>query len=581
MTERPRLARRNFLKNTAAAGAAVAATSLLGTTPSQAAGVPRKWDKETDVVIIGSGIAGMCAAIEAADAGAKVIVLEKDAQPGGAAKFSGGHMTAAGTDVQKRAGIEDKSDWLFDAMMETSEMTAVPELVRKFAESSGEHIRWLENLGVKFTDFFMNGTADRIKDGVGRGHQIAQSPDYPGGPHRGGLGVMVVLMRSADKRGVTTLLNHKMTRLIRVDGGGTVDGPAVGPVVGIEAETDGKPLTIKANRGVVLTTGGWSGNLEMGLAEDPRLTPDIYPDCWPYHLCLGEGHLAAVDVGAELSNMSFGGYLPMRWGSRVYQIWEPQTFTSVPSINTGVNIVDFRRVIIVKSDGKRYINEMLGDMPMSPSAYPRISTSTPGDFPGHPFNEAYLNLKERPRNVWAVTDAEGAAALGWLLHPEQVRNPNPNSGIALYPEMVAFSDNLKDLAAKMKVDPTGFETTVTRYNKFVDAGKDEDFSKPEPAYQIAQGPFYAMKLALIKHTRRNGIRVNTRGQVLDRSGLAAAKNPASGKVSIDDEKFISRLYAAGECANYLGRYHSHGTLGIYGFYGRVAGKSAASEKSLA
>jgi hypothetical protein len=286
-------------------------------------------------------------------------------------------------------------------------------------------------------------------------------------------------------------------------------------------------------------------------------------------------------VGAELSNMAFGGYLPMRWGTRVYQIWEPQTFTSVPSINTGVSIVDFQRVILVKSDGKRYVNEMLGDTPMSPPGYPKVSTSTPGDFPGHPFNEAYLNLKERPRNVWAVTDAEGAAALGWLLHIDQVRNPNPKSGIALYPEMVAFSDRVKDLAAEMKVDPAGLEATISRYNRFVDAGKDDDFGKPEPVNKIAQSPFYAMKLALIKHTRRNGIRVNTRGQVLDRSDLLMTKNSSTESVSIDNERFIPRLYAAGECANYLGRYHSHGTLGIYGFYGRVAGKNAASEKPLA
>jgi hypothetical protein len=147
--------------------------------------------------------------------------------------------------------------------------------------------------------------------------------------------------------------------------------------------------------------------------------------------------------------------------------------------------------------------------------------------------------------------------------------------------MVAFSDNLKDLAAKMKVDPLGLQSRVTGYNKFVDAAKDDDFAKPEPANNIAEGPFYAMKLALIKHTRRNGIRVNMRGQVLDRSGLVAAKNTASENVSIDNGKFISRLYAAGECANYLGRYHSHGTLGIYGFYGRVAGKNVAAEKPLA
>src|SRR6266404_2664790 len=207
-----RLPRRNFLKKTVVTGAAVAVNSAFGTVPGIAAGVPRKWDKAADVVVIGSGIAGVCASIEAADAGAKVIVLEKDAQPGGAAKFSGGHMTAAGTHIQARLNIEDKPDWLFDAMMQDSEMTAVPELVRKFADNGADHILWLEHQGIKFTDYFLAGGADKIKEGMGRGHQIASSPDYPGGPHRGGLGVMVMLLKSADKRGVSTLFKHKMTR---------------------------------------------------------------------------------------------------------------------------------------------------------------------------------------------------------------------------------------------------------------------------------------------------------------------------------------------------------------------------------
>ena len=86
--------RRAFLKGTAAtatlAGAGAARTTAAGTTV-----VPARWDREADVVIIGSGIAGMCAAIQAATAGARVLVLEKDKEPGGCAKFSGGHMTVA------------------------------------------------------------------------------------------------------------------------------------------------------------------------------------------------------------------------------------------------------------------------------------------------------------------------------------------------------------------------------------------------------------------------------------------------------------------------------------------------------
>jgi succinate dehydrogenase/fumarate reductase flavoprotein subunit len=114
----------------------------------------------------------------------------------------------------------------------------------------------------------------------------------------------------------------------------------------------------------------------------------------------------------------------------------------------------------------------------------------------------------------------------------------------------------------------------------VDAGQDQELGKPSPAHKIVRAPFYAAKMALLKHTRRNGIRVNTRGQVLDRAGFSM-EGDISAEFSVDDERAIPHLYAAGECAHYLGRYHGHGTLGIYSFYGRVAGKHAAAEKALA
>jgi urocanate reductase len=572
--ERPmKPGRRQFIKNTALAGGAIATTGALGASSASAAVLPEKWDKVADVVVIGSGIAGMSAAVEAADGGAKVVVLEKDSVAGGAAKFSGGHMIVAGTDVQARANIEDKPDWLYRDMMADSEYRAVPELIRTYVDGGPEHIRWLEGLGIRFTSFFQHtSNADRIKEGVFRGHQIAPSPDYPGGRPlaNGGLGLMTMLIRGAESRGAAILLGHKMTRIVR--------SGERGPVIGVEAVVEGKTLAIKARRGVIIATGGWSGNLQMGLAEDPRLTPDIYPDCWPYHLCLGEGHIAAVDAGATLGNMAWGGYLVPRWGTRVYQLWEPQTFDNVPTINVGMRLVDFDRAILVKGDGKRYVNESLGDSEGTQD--PNISKFIikADSYPNHPFITAYLDLAERPRNVWAVTDAEGAKRLGWLLHKDQIENPDPKSGIALYPEMVAVADNLKDLATRMKVDPQGLETTITRYNRFVETGKDEDFGKSGMASAIAQGPYYAMKMALLKHTRRNGIRGNTRGQVLDRAGLSASSEGPGA--SIDEQQTISRLFAAGECAHYLGCFHSHGTLGVYSFFGRVAGRSAAAEPAL-
>jgi succinate dehydrogenase/fumarate reductase flavoprotein subunit len=129
----------------------------------------------------------------------------------------------------------------------------------------------------------------------------------------------------------------------------------------------------------------------------------------------------------------------------------------------------------------------------------------------------------------------------------------------------------------MRIDAAGLETTIRRYNAFVDSGRDEDFGKPRVAHKIEGPPFCAAKMALLRHTCRNGIRVNTRGQVLDRAALSGGA--LSADVALDREPVIPRLYAAGECAHYLGRYHGHGTLGIYSFYGRVAGRHAASEQA--
>lgn len=563
--DKKKVARRRFLKGIALGSAVVASSGAL---EAVSAAVPVKfqlrWDKEWDVVVLGSGIAGMSAAIEAADAGASVVVLEREAQPGGLAKFSGGHMSVAGTDVQARLKVVDKPDWLYNDMMENSEMTAVPELVRTFVDNGPEQVMWLQQLGVRFANYFVHSSG--VDKEVDRGHEVGRSPDYPGGrpSGNGGLGMMLMLFRAAGKKGVLTLLEHKMTHLIRPT--------RTGPVIGIEIEKHGKKLMIKANRGVIIATGGYSGNSRMCMAEDPRLTSDILPDGWPYMICHGEGHLAAVNVGAELSNMAFGGYLPIRWGTKIYQLWEPPNFSTVPKANLGVPIADFQRVILIKSDGRRYVNEMLADTSASPAAYPKLSIK-PADFPAHPFNEAYLNISDRPRNVWAVTDAEGAKALGWQI--DEIKSPNPKAGSALYRDMVATADTISDLATKIRVDIRGLNETVGRYNRFVDGGKDEDFGKPNPAYKIVEGPFYGVKLAMLRHTRRNGIRVNTKSQVLDRSQLLE-----NDGISINFEKTIPRLYAAGECANYLGRYHSHGTLGLYSFYGRVAGRNAAAEEAL-
>src|SRR6516162_6014984 len=132
-------------------------------------------------------------------------------------------------------------------MMANSEMTAVPELVRKYVDNGPEQVRWLENLGVRFADYFERSSV--LDQSVDRGHEVGASPDYPGGrpSGSGGLGLMLMLFRAAEKRGVSMMLEHKMTRLLQSD--------PRGPVIGVDASNKGKSLAIKAHRGVVIATG--------------------------------------------------------------------------------------------------------------------------------------------------------------------------------------------------------------------------------------------------------------------------------------------------------------------------------------
>ncbi len=110
-----------------------------------------QWDEETDVVVIGSGLAGLCAAIEVVEAGASVVVLEKMKVPGGNTAISDGGVAAPNNYLQKERGIEDSSQLFFDDMLRAGLGLNHPELVRVVAENACEAIEWTrKTLGVTY-----------------------------------------------------------------------------------------------------------------------------------------------------------------------------------------------------------------------------------------------------------------------------------------------------------------------------------------------------------------------------------------------------------------------------------------------
>src|SRR3954452_12775843 len=108
------------------------------------------WSDEVDVVVIGFGIAGACAALEAARAGARVLLLERAAEYGGTSAMSGGHFyLGGGTAVQQATGIEDSAEEMF-AYLRAVSLDPDEEKVRAFCDDSVEHFDWIEALGMEF-----------------------------------------------------------------------------------------------------------------------------------------------------------------------------------------------------------------------------------------------------------------------------------------------------------------------------------------------------------------------------------------------------------------------------------------------
>lgn len=216
---------------------------------------PEQLNWETDVLVIGSGMAGMSAALEAADNGAKVIMLEKLGRIGGTSTLSAGWVHAAGTSIQEKNGIEDNADKFYEDWMMLAQNAkdeyVDEEMVRYTTDHSSENIEWLKEHGVVFSDTLMAA-------GIYEGRNIPRIHMTEGGKGY----IMQFLFETAEKSGVETHLNTPATELIK-EGDKVVGAKAV--------DKDGNEITIKANA-VIIASGGFAGNKEMMAKYYPQYT---------------------------------------------------------------------------------------------------------------------------------------------------------------------------------------------------------------------------------------------------------------------------------------------------------------------
>ena len=260
------ITRRNFLKTTggaaAVAGLAASGVALAPWTAEAAhTKVPKKWDETYDVVVIGSGFAGLAAAIEAKTAGASVTLLEKMPTYGGNSIINGGVFAVAGSPKQEAEGIKDSPELLLKDMMTAGLYMNHPELARMICEKSRDAVEWTESLGVKYKD--------RVTH-LG-GHSVPRSYSCYNGS---GSAIVIKQYEKLKSLGVNIRTKVYVSAIIQ-DKDGKVVGVKIREGYKFPDENSGKEKYLKAKKGLVLAAGGFGQDIHFRTLQDPKLTEAV------------------------------------------------------------------------------------------------------------------------------------------------------------------------------------------------------------------------------------------------------------------------------------------------------------------
>jgi succinate dehydrogenase/fumarate reductase flavoprotein subunit len=502
------ISRRDFLKSTATGAAGVAAAGVLGACATgSAAGGARlpPWDKEVDVLVVGSGTVAF-AALACKEYGAqKVLIIEKSANWGGTSAVSGGSFWIPGAYFLKDLGLpEDNLDDALAYMKTLSAGRCDPKLPETYIANAHKFLEW-------------------TRDSFGwRQWQAPSSlPDYyepiPG--YRSN-GRRVFLDRG-------NMLWKKIEELVRQNGievmmetaGKELVTDGSGTVIGAVAESGGKELRIRATRAVFLGTGSFDHNPEMMKQFIPV---PLYATS-TVHSCTGDGHKMGQAVGADLSCMD------KDWGT-------PFFMDSPFAPNAGVTFTpdldySFQRgrpnAIVVNRYGKRFGNES--------SPYPLFNDSYDAWDSGR---LEYTNIPS-----YFICDSEFVARYPMAQYTHKVGDPVPDGFVK--------DDALEGLARKLGIDPVGFAAEVSEFNANAVLGRDPKFLRGEKNIDrqtsgdtsrglanpnlapLSKAPFYGRLMLPGTIGTAGGLKtdeyarlLNTRGEVI--GGLYAVGNCSAG-----------------------------------------------------
>lgn len=413
-------------------------------------------DFDVDVVVAGAGLAGCAAALTAAELGARVALLEKCAAPGGSSAQAGGGLLFAGTDRQKRAGVEDDPHALRAEIDAASGGHGDPRLAALYVDRQLDTYTWLRDLGVDFE--LAPANADVA---------IPRLHVTPQGQLVRFLHEQVLAHPRATYRAGTPV-----RRLIPDESG---------RVVGVRVDGHAGPAAVGARAGVVLATGGF--------ARSPELL-QVYAPEWTTAQPMGgagntgDGLRAGLALGAGLADM---GYIEATFGASAAD------HPSLPASAVGIPRLLFAHAIgavIVNTAGRRFAAESLSYKRLG-----RLCAEQPGGLAFQIFDQTVF---DRGRPAPAPRDLRGALDAGLIIR----------------------AASIAELAGRVGVPADTLHRTITGYNEAAVQGVDFELGRRmgrdvPTVGPLDRPPFYAYPCRAALTATYCGLTVDAKLQVLD------------------------------------------------------------------
>lgn len=417
-------------------------------------------EKSADVVVVGAGAAGLCAALTADEGGASVIMLEAMPRTGGAS-LGATATNVGGSQMQKNAGIEDSPEAILASYTGDLDDANVIATAKMYSENNGATYDWLaSDMGVAFSD------------------EVQFFPPYPVAricyPIGGSAGIAKTLTEKVEETSIELLLETTAVEFIKEDGA----------VVGVVAKgADGAEYHIGA-KAVILSSGGFAANRDM-IPYEPLKNAIFYGmDCSD-----GKAMNMALHGGTLMKNL---GVVPVEGGGL-----ETSPGQGTQLFSVVMNTFRDAAAILVGPEGNRIVNETAAQ-PLHVKAYRALPDET-----------AYLFMDKASFDVFY---ALGTREVGGVFTPE-MWDSWLESGVEELPFIVT-ADTVDEVASKAGINSENLAATIDTFNADAATGVDSVFERSIVA-SIGEGPYYIVKQNLRYAHSYGGLIANEKLEILD------------------------------------------------------------------